>query len=320
MRKLWTASLICYAGMRSVSGPSFLCDFNFSCFLYWLSGSMKVSINIVAVHITQLLLIWQSFLWCFQSETLEQFASTSSTAGSKPWAILVGNQAMRINMKKTKVMRISRKEGRKLKILIEGHKLDQVEQFVYLGSLVTEDGRCTKEVRRRIALGKTVFSKRKELLRGSLSLGLKKRTVKVLVWSVVSYGSETWTLRQEDIRSLEAFEMWIWRRMMKIPWTQHASNEQILGMVDESRSLMENLRKRQKIGLGMSYYRKSSKEGFKERKLLEDQERCYWMHWCKKMKWVRLITQSWKKRHMTEKLGVNEKEPAFGQKTPTTTM
>ena len=89
--------------------------------------------------------------------------------------------------------------------------MDQVEQFVYLGSLVTEDGRCTKEVRRRIALGKTVFSKRKELLRGSLSLALKKRMVKVLVWSVVSYGSETWTLIQEDIRSLEAFEMWIWR-------------------------------------------------------------------------------------------------------------
>ena len=80
--------------------------------------------------------------------------------------------------------------------------------------------------------------------------------VKVLVWSVVLHGSETWTLRQEDIRSLQAFEMWIWRRMMKIPWTQHASNEQILRMVDESRSLMQNLRKRQKkdrkIGLGMS--------------------------------------------------------------------
>jgi len=99
-------------------------------------------------------------------------------------------------MKKTKLMHISRKEGRKLTILIEGHKLDQVEQFVYLGSLVTKDGRCTKEVQRRIALGKIAFSKRKELLRGSLSLGLKKRMVKVLVWSVVFYGSETWTLRR----------------------------------------------------------------------------------------------------------------------------
>ena len=93
-------------------------------------------------------------------------------------------------MKKTKAMHISRKEGRKLTILIEGHKLDQAEQFVYLGSLVTEDGRCTKEVRRSIALGKTAFSKRKEL-----SLGLKKRMIKVLVWSTVLYDSETWTLR-----------------------------------------------------------------------------------------------------------------------------
>ena len=72
---------------------------------------------------------------------------------------------------------------------------------------------------------------------------MKKRMVKVLFWSVVLYRSETWSLRQEDSRSLEAFEMWIWRRMMKIPWTQHASNEQILGMVDESRSLLETLRK-----------------------------------------------------------------------------
>jgi len=92
-------------------------------------------------------------------------------------------------------------------------EMEQVRFYKFflnlLVHLVTEDGRCTKEIRRRIALGKTAFSKRKELLRGSLSLGLKKRIVKVLVWSVVSYGSETWTLRQEDIRSLEAFEIWI---------------------------------------------------------------------------------------------------------------
>jgi len=84
--------------------------------------------------------------------------------------------------------------------------------------------------------------------------------------------------------------MWIWRRIMKIPWTQHASNEQILGMVDESRSLLETLRKRQKNWIGHVYYRRSSKEGFRERKLPEDQEQCYWMHCRKKMKRVRLIT------------------------------
>ena len=67
---------------------------------------------------------------------------------------------------------------------------------------IKQDGRCTNEDRRRIALGKTGFSKRKELLRGSLSLGLKKRMVKVLVWSVVLYSIETWTSKQEDNRSL----------------------------------------------------------------------------------------------------------------------
>ena len=73
------------------------------------------------------------------------------------------------------------------------------------------------------------------------------------LWFVLDYGAlqiyllTYWTLRQEDIRSLEAFEMWIWRRMMKIPWTQHASNEQILGMADESRSLMESEKKLEKL-------------------------------------------------------------------------
>jgi len=62
--------------------------------------------------------------------------------------------------------------------------------------------------------------------------------VKVFVWSVVLYGSETWTLQKEDIRQLEAFEMWIWRRMMKVSWTEHKTNE-VLQMVDTEREMMD---------------------------------------------------------------------------------
>ena len=76
-------------------------------------------------------------------------------------------------------------------------------------------------MRRRIALGKEAFNKKKDLMQKSLSLYLRKRLVKVFVWSVMLYGSETWTLQKEDIRRLEAFEMWIWRRMMKVSWTEH---------------------------------------------------------------------------------------------------
>ena len=82
---------------------------------------------------------------------------------------------MKINIKKTKVMRISRTEGAKVKILIDGNSLEQVMEYCYLGSTVTSDGKCHKDIRKRIAMGKSAFNKRSELLRGKLSLQLKKR-------------------------------------------------------------------------------------------------------------------------------------------------
>src|SRR6218665_2530597 len=72
-----------------------------------------------------------------------------------------------------------------------------------------------------IAMGKEAFLKRKELLRGGLKRSLKKRMIKTLIWSVTLYCAETWTMRQVDIAILEAFEMWIWRRMERISWTEH---------------------------------------------------------------------------------------------------
>ena len=126
-----------------------------------------------------------------------------------------------INTKKTKIMRMSTVEGRTMKITVNGQNLERVKQFCYLGSLVTEDCRSCHDVRRRIALGKEAFSKKSDLMRGSLSLHLKKRMVKAFVWSVALYGSETYTLQKEDIRRLEAFEIWIWRHMMKVTWSEH---------------------------------------------------------------------------------------------------
>jgi hypothetical protein len=123
-----------------------------------------------------------------------------------------GEYGMEINIAKTKVMRISRTGGKSMDITVNGVKLEQVKQYCYLGSMITEDCKCQTEIRRRIAMGKEAFNKRGELLRGKLSHDLKKRLVKTLVWSVVLYASETWTMQKEDIKRLEAFEMWIWRK------------------------------------------------------------------------------------------------------------
>src|SRR6218665_292874 len=87
-------------------------------------------------------------------------------------------------------------------------------------------------------MGKEAFYRRKELLRGGLKRCLKKIMVKTLIWSVPLYCAETWTLRKEDITRLEAFEMWIRHRMAKISRKEHKSNEEVLKLVEEERSLL----------------------------------------------------------------------------------
>src|SRR6218665_2539867 len=132
---------------------------------------------------------------------------------------------MKINIKKTKVLKISKGKETMVRINIGGTEIEQVKEFCYLGSLITTDAKCHREIRRRLAIGKEAFSKRRELLRGKVNRTLKIQMIKTLIWSVVLYGAETWTMRTEDIKRLEAFEMWTWRRMEKVSWTEHKTNE-----------------------------------------------------------------------------------------------
>ena len=74
--------------------------------------------------------------------------------------------------------------------------------------------------------------------------------VKALVWSVALYGSETWTLRKDNVKRIQAFEMWIWRKMEKNSWTAHVSNKEILSLVQEQRSLIHVIKQRQANGIG----------------------------------------------------------------------
>jgi len=117
--------------------------------------------------------------------------------------------------------------------MINGNWIEQVKSFKYLGSTMTEDCRCETEIKVRIALAKEAFSKRRELLTKPFRKEVKKKIVKTLVWSTLLYGSETWTLRKEDIGRLEAVEMWMWRRMERVSWLDKIPNEKILNKVGE---------------------------------------------------------------------------------------
>ena len=128
---------------------------------------------------------------------------------------------MRINVKKIKVIKITRERQGRVNIVIDGQQLEQVSSFKYLGiSWITEDGKYELEVRTRIARAKEAFSKRRELLTKSMSHKIKKKLIKTSVWSIALYASETWTLRKEEYRKLDTLEMWLWRLIEKVSWTK----------------------------------------------------------------------------------------------------
>lgn len=157
---------------------------------------------------------------------------------------------MKINVKKTKVMVVSRNVSVSATIVVDGQPVEQVKQFKYLGCWLTEDGRDLVEIKTRIGMAKTAFSARRELLTSMLSLTLKKKIVKTVIWPVLLYGCETWTLRKDEIRRIEACEMWLWRRLAKVKWSDKKTNEEVLRVVNEKRCIVSKIVNRKKNWIG----------------------------------------------------------------------
>jgi hypothetical protein len=124
---------------------------------------------------------------------------------------------MEMNVERTKVMRISRQPST-VEIMVDEKQLENAEYFNYLCSMITNDARYTREIKSRTALAKAAFNK-KTLFISKLDLNLRTKLVKYYIWSVALYDSDTLTLRKVDQRYLGSSEMWCWRRMEKINWT-----------------------------------------------------------------------------------------------------
>ena len=99
-------------------------------------------------------------------------------------------------------------------------------------------------------MAKAAFNKKKALFTSTLDLELRKKLVKCYIWSISLYGAETWTLRVVDQKYLESFEMWCWRRMEKISWTEHVRNEEVLLRVKEQRNILHEISKRKANWIG----------------------------------------------------------------------
>ena len=162
----------------------------------------------------------------------------------------IGRYNMRMNIKKTKTMRISRSGEENVNIQINGARIEQVKSFKYLGTEITSDGRCSKEIQTRIARTKIAFTKVKELLSKGLRIETKRRIVASIVWSVVLYGSESWAIRQQEYKNINALEMWIWRRILKISWRDHIRYEEVRRRIGIKKTLTNTIIERKKSWIG----------------------------------------------------------------------
>ena len=106
---------------------------------------------------------------------------------------------------------------------------ETVSDFIFLGSKITADGDCSQEIKRRLLLGKKVMTNLDSIFKSrDIILPIKVPLVKAMVFPVVMYGCESWTVKKAERRRIDAFELWCWRRLLRVPWTARRSNQSIL--------------------------------------------------------------------------------------------
>ena len=158
---------------------------------------------------------------------------------------------MKINKNKTNVMIVSTEENKTANIQLNGTPLSSVKIFSYLGSRITSDGRATQEISYRLHQARVAFNKKSKIFESSnISLDLRKRMLKTLVWSILLYGCETWCIGGSDYNKLEAFEMWCFRRMLRVSWRDHITNEEVLSRIKEKRTLSSSISERRSRWIG----------------------------------------------------------------------
>ena len=116
--------------------------------------------------------------------------------------------------------------------------VETVADFIFLGSKITADGDCSHEIKRRLFLGRKVMINLDTIFKSrDITLPTKVRLVKAMVFPVVMYGCENWTIKKAECRRIDAFELWYWRRLLKVPWTARRSNQSILKEISPRCSL-----------------------------------------------------------------------------------
>ena len=136
------------------------------------------------------------------------------------------NIGLKLNMQKTKIMA----SGPIITSWqIDGETMETVKEFIFVGCKITSDGDCSHKIKRRLLLGRKAMTNLDSILKSrDITLPTKACLVKAMVFPVIIYGCESWTIKKAECGRIDAFEVWCWRRLLRIPWTARRSNQSIL--------------------------------------------------------------------------------------------
>ena len=141
---------------------------------------------------------------------------------------------LKLNIQKTEIMA----SGPITLWQIDWEIMQTVTDFIFLGSKITADGDCSHEIKRRLLLGRKFMANLDSIFKSrDITLPTKVHPVKAMVFPVVMYGCESWTIKKAKHRRMDAFKLWCWRRLLKVPWTARKSNQSILKEISPGCSL-----------------------------------------------------------------------------------
>ena len=132
---------------------------------------------------------------------------------------------LKFNIQKSKIMA----SGSITSWQIDGETMETVRDFIFLGSKITADGDCSHEIKRHLLHGRKAMTNLDSMLKSrDITLSSKVHQIKAMVFPVVMYGCESWTIKKADCQRIDAFELWCWKRLLRVPWTARRSNQSIL--------------------------------------------------------------------------------------------
>ena len=145
-----------------------------------------------------------------------------------------GKFGLKLNIQKTKIMASSPITSWQT----DGEIVETVADFIFGGSKVTADGDCSHEIKRCLLIGRKVMTNLDSIFKSrDITLSTNLHLVKAMVFPVVMYGCESWTIMKAECQRIDAFELWCWRRLLRVPWTARRSNQSILKEINAGCSL-----------------------------------------------------------------------------------